>query len=287
MSYSIEVLRVISTFFIVVFHTNPIAGKQFFYSGLIYFVLVSIYLNFKTVPKKQYLYIYFTRLILPWFVWCAMYAVGNKYIHGYFYTSDELNILKILRGPKTHLWYLPFIFIVLIITTVQLKKFNDLSVYRFSIFMYVLIMVTSIFWRPISLKLPEPLPQYFHIIPAVFASLAITKCVNENFIKTIIVLFSTTFFSFGFEGVFVPYFVGLTMFIIVFLYPLNLQTPFKQISFLSKQSMGIYLVHPAFLHFLDSLKIYLGWYFPVAVYLCSFFFICGVKKLVPSADKIC
>lgn len=286
MSYSIEIFRVLCTFFIVQFHTNPIFGKQFFYSGLIFFVFVSIYLNLKKKEQGLYLKNNFNRLIVPWIIWCFIYAVGNKVIHGYFFTVDEIDLFTLLRGSKTHLWYLPFMFTILVIVNSQ-RKTDDLIVVISCLLLYIFMMFLTPIWRQFSVNLPEPFPQYFHILPAVFASLAISKSSKENIPVVITALLISTFFSINFKGIFVPYLTGLIMFSFVLTFPFFSLKKHVWVDLFSKQSMGIYLIHPAFIHFFDSIKISVGWCFPFLIYFSSFVFIIGVKRFIPYANKAC
>lgn len=289
MNYAIEILRIVSTFFIVAYHTNPICGKLFFYGGLIFFICTAIYMNASKSDVDTYSVIKksFHRLFVPWLLWSLIFAVGNYINRGCFFCVKNFDFLTAVRGPQVHLWYLPFIFIVLIFGKLFIDKIEKFKLLIICIFMYATMMLTVDLWRPISLRMTEPLPQYFHALPAVFAGFAIVNS-SKRFIKFCsLILLILTSFSSTFKGVLIPYITGLFIFCFAINFPYLPKKNITFIDFFSRQSMGIYLIHPIYIHLLSNQKNNLDYFFPIIVYLVSLLTILFFKKFVPFSNKFC
>ena len=78
----VELLRLLSTFGIVWFHSGTTA-KEFAYSGLVVFLVLSMYLGGKHgSADKQTFRRRVERLIIPWLFWCVIYAGLNVFRGG-------------------------------------------------------------------------------------------------------------------------------------------------------------------------------------------------------------
>lgn len=105
----IELLRVVSAFAIVWFHCG-VPGSYTAHSGLMVFAILSVFFASKTKSVAERA----RRLLVPWLIWDLFYA-GLNIARGHpafpFYRGP---VAVVLGGSMFHLWYLPFIFIVLI-----------------------------------------------------------------------------------------------------------------------------------------------------------------------------
>ena len=163
----IEVLRIISAFAIVCYHSRI----HFCLFGLIIFLIVSAMFSGDGQGLQSSVNKRFMRIMYPWIFWSLTYGVRRITDGGQFYDLSNGVIAGILSSPSIHLWYLPYMFVILVVTD-QIKLY--VSTTKFSIACGVLSAATlllSKFWRDPSLTYGYPWAQYIHGASAAFFGL--------------------------------------------------------------------------------------------------------------------
>lgn len=156
---SIEIIRIISAFGIVYFHSGLTPFKDVAYSGLIVFVIISLY--FLDFTKENLFSQKTERLLIPYIFWFIFYGLFSLYKGGSIFPENYNIIQIILCSPSIHLWFLPFLLIIFLSIS-QIKKRIGLL----SWIIAIVLLLTSPLWR--KFDLPDPLGQYLHVLPAVF-----------------------------------------------------------------------------------------------------------------------
>lgn len=269
MRSDIELLRIISAFGIVWFHSGVLEGKEIAYSGLIFFVIVSVFFSLES-KKTPSIKVSSKKLLLPCVTWSLVYYFAYSTIdssHSLF--TDNL-FLNILSTPSIHLWYLPFSFVVtLIVTTFKFSITRISSTFILSIIL-PLIFISSPYWR--ELVTPNPLPQYLHAIPAIIIGCLFhtLKKGNEKIhcmlISCSLIISIYILFMVNLTGLTITYFLG-----VIICLPLLLKSSLfvnENINKLSKLTFGIYLVHILPLALFNRIGMD-GWLLPTLTFFTS------------------
>lgn len=245
----IELLRIVSAFGIVWFHSQSI-GHEVSYGSLIFFLLLSTYLaGLCTQPPADFVGRRAKRLLLPWGWWFLIYGLVNLWGGRPLIPPNDEILLSILAGPSIHLWYLPFMFGCLIIFDV-LRMLIRISWLAYgSVALAIVLLLTTSFWRLNALQMGAPVAQYAQALPAVLIGVFFSRFdALHGLAKWVIVLliFSAAAYAVSAEGVGIPYLVGISagLFLIV---PQNILTSIKIPSSVSQCMLGVYLVHPIIL----------------------------------------
>lgn len=283
----VEVLRIFSAFLIVWYHSEISWGNELSYSGLIVFVFLSAY--YSTKSKKVGLRIYnrSLRFLVPWIFWSVVYGFGNVFFGKSFFRFSDNLFEQLLVGNYFHLWYLPFIYFILIILDVLRGLGHDRLIGGFVYFVSLMYFILAEYWRPFSLGLTLPLPQYFHAIGAVFIGFYWGVFSRDGYglwqvIGILILLFVISLNAY-INGVGIPYAVGVVLVIAV----LSMRVEFEKIEklkVLSDCAFGIYLIHPMFLHIVGSLR-FGGVSVPILTFSLSFLFIYFFRNYFPAFSR--
>lgn len=286
LNYNLEILRIIGAFGIVWFHSGQeLWGRRIGYSGLIIFVLISIYLLTPKIKEDIHHIIYkkTNRLVLPWICWFFIYGIINISTSKSFLPHYGNILSDILAGPRMHLWYLPFLFIAstTIIYYNYLLKTNKQII---TVTLSIILLLTTPLWRPLSLDLGMPWAQWFHAVPAVFIGLSIAY-INVNFIYAVIIAsISIWLIVIGQYGVGIPYLVGCMLFIFSISLK-NYAIKSEIIPKISDSTYGIYLVHPLIYSVENRLGFQENLMLPVVTFLVSLLVIIIIRK-IPLVNKI-
>jgi len=164
MKLEIEIFRILSAFGIVWFHSGVDIGREIAYGALIFFVIVSIY--FATISKRNHsISERIKRLLVPYLFWSLFYGAILLLTEGYLFPKDYNLFSKIFASPSIHLWFLPFIFISLIVIdyfkSALSKEWVVTTIGSVAIFSILLAPI----WREFDYLIP--LGQYAHAFPAV------------------------------------------------------------------------------------------------------------------------
>lgn len=245
LNYNIEFLRVLAVFGIIWFHSpHQLNGKVIAYSGLIIFILISVYYLKKEkgrihqlIKKKA------NRLIKPWAFWFLIYGILNLFSSKSF--LPESTISAVLAGTKIHLWFLPFLFIVSVtFIIVQRTRINSIFADHFILIISIITLIAAPIWR---VDIERPWAQWFHAVPAVFIGITIS---NQNHFhkfmycaySVCIILISLLLIYMNLSGVGVPYLIGFILFNLGLKIKKNIRI--NSLLKMSKATFGIYLIHP-------------------------------------------
>lgn len=163
---AIEALRIVSAYGIVAFHS----GARFHdlaNSGLIVFLILApvadLGFNWHRVRSVSRLALI---MLVPWAFWLIAYGLRNILMHRGFFSSLD-PITGLLFGTSGHLWFLPFIFIVLVLTNAIKQRMDPRVLFWAATVAAIGLLVTVTVWRAPSLTWPLPLPQWMHASPAI------------------------------------------------------------------------------------------------------------------------
>lgn len=110
---SIELLRILGAFGIVMFHLNS-PGASIGYGALPMFIYLSVFFALNQgarQPWKAFVQTRLNRLLVPWAFWSLVFLglkIAQAQIEGRPIRS-EFNWWHLATGPAIHLWFLPFI----------------------------------------------------------------------------------------------------------------------------------------------------------------------------------
>lgn len=169
---SVEILRIIAAFGILAYHSGaPFHDAA--YAGLVCFLLLSpavdaLY-NWDRVRSLRSLAI---TLLVPWLFWFAVYGAANFLARKpVFVTTEPFG--AIAMGTSQHLWFMPFMFLVLV-GLGRLKLISSPAfVFWGSAVLGAILLASVSWWRPLSLTWPLPLPQWMHAGAAVLVGLSV------------------------------------------------------------------------------------------------------------------
>ena len=284
MRADVELFRIIAAFGVVWFHTTLDVYRSIAYGGLIYFVILSSY--FSMVSHRQYtLFDRVQRIIFPYFFWFVFYFCflffANKSIN-----PKNLSLISyIVTSPSVHLWFLPFVFMVLCYIDV-IKKVMDNNnksiVCIFSALFSVMLIVASPIWRTYSL--PVPLAQYVHVIAAVFIGifLSCSHEVSKSVVLSLILMLISSMLWVIYlnqPAIGVSYLVGFIPCILL-LAKESLFGKSPLILFIASMSFGVYLVHMFWVMILRYFDV-IGVALPITSFLLSILCVWMIKRYLP------
>lgn len=173
--YDIELIRILSSFGIVYFHSQVNFGRQVAYAGLVCFVIISAWLS---VSDKNVLLVdRAERLLLPFVFWYIIYAI-IKIIKGNSVFPENYKIYSmILASPSIHLWYLPFIFLSLSLISLVRRSCDNSQIGLYAGGASIFLLMTSPFWR--SFPYSPPFIEWIHATPALLIGIFLGYF-NEN-----------------------------------------------------------------------------------------------------------
>lgn len=293
---NVEMLRVISAFGIVWFHSNGVIGVNIAYSGLAVFIMLSFaYLVMKTGKRTlgEVVLNRFNRLIVPWIIWSSIYLVLNI-VKSQIKGEEGIGRLGygvLITGTSIHLWYLPFAFIFTIIIDQYLKitsKFRDEIKLTIN---SILIVVSFVLGKGIlqAEHINIPFPQWAWGIPAVFIGTTIGLiCLIKGKKKYIysgvliaLVMLVGTIVSTKQHQLNVPYGIAILLTILSLMISDDSQSKaWDVVKHLATMTFGVYLIHPLISSLLHAITLnqipkYL---IPIIVFVISIICVSLMKK---------
>ncbi|WP_252257619.1 hypothetical protein [Erythrobacter aurantius] len=221
---NIELVRIASALGIVLFHSGA-PGAAIGYSGLIAFTALSTYFANSDATKLA------KRVLVPWLFWSIFYFAWRFAADGNPFHDGLTPLQSALYG--THLWFLPFIFVVNVVVSKLRSEHLPLVC---SLLAFAFLAATP-WWREIQLSFDPPLIQFLHAIPA--ALLGIAFRTRAGIAISALGLGVCMFWQIG--GVSLPYALGGGAVMAAILLPrisLNVEN-------VSACMLGVYLVHIA------------------------------------------
>ncbi|MFG1275743.1 acyltransferase family protein [Xanthobacter flavus] len=242
----LEMLRIVAAYGIVAYHAKtPL--HDLVYSGLIIFLvlspLVDIHYRWKNPRSAAQLA---NVLLIPWFFWSMIYALINIVTNRPMIVTGDL-VTGILYGTSPHLWFLPYIFVVLASVN-TLKKANrpDL-VFWASLSLGIALLLTADLWSPVLLNCAPPFAQWIHAVPPTLIGIAIGAMYKLRLGPAIIcVLVPLALVFLGFQevaGVSIPYVIGILSVMFLFYFGIYWNPHLWNIRAISELTMGVYLSH--------------------------------------------
>lgn len=274
MKLEIEVFRIFSAFGIVWFHSGLHTGRQFAYGGLIYFIIISIFFTLKS-KNPQRLSKRFKKLILPFILWTLFYGFINFLFNRTIFPDGFEGISIILTTTSIHLWYLPFVFILLIILDCFKLYFSRISlIYLFGVSAIILLYISPI-WRNIDFIIP--FAQYAHALPAAFIGIFISSKIHTKLWFLIMFGIVTSLFR-NFHDIGITYISGLLPCIFLFVGH-EIKKPDSIIFKISSATFGVYLLHPFILNVLKHIGVEYFW-LPIFAFFISLAIILIAKFVI-------
>ena len=246
---AIEALRIIATFAIVAFH-EKVAFSDVVYSGLIVFLILSpmldIHYNWDRVRSVKVLA---ERLLMPWAFWMLIYAAINV-VRGNSIIMKGEGVSGLLYGTSSHLWFLPFIFLVLVALNVWKQWINQKILFWASAVCAVVFLANAAAWQGLVLSLPPPFAQWLHAAPAVLIGI-VFGLVGRNWPPAVAALAALAIallllISNALPGLSFPYAIGVISVAAVVMWGPRLW-PGWDVQPIADCMLGVYLSHMAWL----------------------------------------
>ncbi len=246
----IEWLRLVAAFGIVAYHDN-VPGRDLAYSGLMVFLILSTFVDLHfNWERKRPLPRLASAILLPWLFWCVVYAAVNEAAGRPVFR--EIGFLRgVLFGPSYHLWFLPFIFLVLAVVQQAKNRVSPIFLFYISIISALALLLTAANWRPASFEWGDPWAQWAHSAAGIFLGIAVGLATRVRMgvaviVATVVIMVANALLH-PVEGVSLPYAIGMSAVVIVAWVPLGSRQPSFDVQPVSRCMMGVYLVHPLFL----------------------------------------
>lgn len=266
-----ELLRVLASISIVYFHAAPVIDKirRYSYAGIIIFLLISITLLFRdnknNLSLSQHAVKKAVRLIYPFLAWSAFYFIVSVYTTGFDTTVNTLSFESLFWGTYYHLWYLPYLYLLSILSYF-VKDFLSVSLAKKSSLYFSLFLGVLVFFIQALLiscfDISPPWIQWLSSFPCFFLGIAVGKSLKrseilQNPIVPIIpivvavasILSLLKLDSDTAQMYSISYGIGISVFYLSF-FLRNIH--WKLINFLSGLTLGVYLIHPVVILFVLS-----------------------------------
>lgn len=274
----VEALRLLSALGIVWFHTR-VAGAEVGYSGLVFFLIATVYFggNAKTIKQRA------LRLLVPWALWMIFYGAINFATGKPLVAYADGFVSKLLWGTANHLWFLPFSFVALILFDRIRRTVMDAPLAFVCGALAVLQLATAPWWREPSFSLGFPWSTFVHATPALllgvfFGGFRSIESPARFVVLVAAIVASAATVSIPDQGL--PYLFGILAACLLLLRPVGALQKFH-ISALSKLSLGIYLIHPFLLDVCLKLGVHLGILQPLMVFVGSAVLVWMMQRLLP------
>ncbi len=269
---NLELLRIFASIGVVFFHLSNVLGFSFYkygYTGLIVFLLISTTLLFIKDKSEEDFLIYAqkkaNRLLLPFLGWSIFYLAILIYMDGIRQTINNSSISTLFAGTYYHLWYLPFIFLISILSYwlnehpagKKIKSLTLESLLLLSIISFFLqSMVTSVF------DFPSPWQQWITSIPTIFLGLSIAQSIKvrnkyrnpiaskipiQFALGTLVLLMAHRlgFHKLADNNMYaLSYLFGVLAFYFSFFVKPSTSRSINSINSVSSLTLGVYLIHP-------------------------------------------
>lgn len=239
---NVEVLRILAAFGIVLFHAGG-DYAQIGYSGLVIFLFLAPFFDACEWDRRRNIMSLALRLLLPWAAFMVLYGALNFLTKGWIISPDLQVWEAILYGTSPHLWFLPFIFVVLCAVALgkQLSAPNQVAIA--AIFGLLAMTILTAQWRAAGSAAGPPLAQWLHALPAVLAGVALGAATAGRKLLWLSVLSILLVAAIAIiqqdPGFAVPYGLALPLVLLAIYLP---QVKFS-VEKLSRSMMGVYLVH--------------------------------------------
>jgi peptidoglycan/LPS O-acetylase OafA/YrhL len=170
---TLDYARLIAALGIVLFHTGA-PGASLGYAALPFFLMLLMLLGVTGLDRgfRDFAATRARRLLVPWLGWSAVYG-GLKLAEVALTPrslGDEFASWMLLTGPAIHLWFLPFAFVVGLLTWPLARVMRDRPLTAGTVLAAAALAMHG--WRQ-GTALPVPAAQWAYALPAVLLGLGI------------------------------------------------------------------------------------------------------------------
>lgn len=283
----IEILRILSAFAIVWFHSGALGG-ELFYGGLVAFLVLSFCMaGYSKSRHSDYVSRYAKRLLIPWFAWFLIYGGINILIGKAFIPLGNGIFAGIFAGPSIHLWYLPFVFTCLVLFHILRRYISPSVMASVSAICGIVILVTVPVWRTDSVIMGYPFAQYAHALAAVFLGIFFACLrVTSGSLLLLLLIFAASVSAVSWPGIGIPYLVGIVAGCI-FIFPCGGRLSVFNVEVVSQHMFGVYLIHPIFLRILKKINFNYWMFVPIVSFVLSIVAVYIIKKFLPRIARFC
>ena len=284
----IEALRLLGCLGIVWYHALATPGHQVAYGALVLFIVLSVVLGLPArgaTNAGELLGIAgrrARRLLLPWAVWCVLYALLNRAMGRPVVDLRHGWMAGWLTGPSAHLWYLPFMCAALCLLLGLQGRVGRRGLALGGGLAAAVLLAATPLWRPASLQAGFPVALYLHALPAVAVGAWLagrtTLTPRENRLLALAVLTAAAGVL-PWPGVGLPYLVGLGVVGAALVWPVTVLQRWN-VARWAEASFGIYLVHMMVLEALRAVPVG-GRKLPLLVFLVSLVLVRTGRALAP------
>lgn len=279
----IELLRVLSAFGIVWYHTASV-GRDVAYSGLIAFLIISMYFAAQSGSPPKSVARRARILLVPWLAWCLFYGLLNLALHKPFLSLEHGWVAGLLVGTSIHLWYLPFIFLCIVLFDQIRDKVTQYTLSYACLVLAALTLALCSVWRGPSLAFDYPYAQYAHAMDGVLLGVFFANCSALSrpacALAIGLVLVLITVFALPLPGVGVPYLLGVSGAALTLLLPWERYIKFD-VRWLSECTLGIYLSHIFWMKLFKKFLPMPDMLMPFVVFIVSALGVWLLKKSAP------
>ena len=241
---AIEGLRVLAAFAIVAFHAQG-EGYRWFYSGLVVFLFLSAMFAMAPASRERRPRELALRLLVPFAFWSVVYGALNLALGRPLFVQDHPASI-LLAGTSFHLWFLPFIALVLAVLGVLRKIGRPALVCVALAFAGGTLLASAPLWFEHIWQFAIPFPQWLRALPAVLLGAATGLLVQSGSARQAALLAMIAGVALSLlaplDGFTLPYALGLGVTALAVAAPRIVSRGFN-LQPLSDNMLGVYCVH--------------------------------------------
>ena len=228
------------------------------------------------------------RLLTIWLAWYGIYLLVSVLLGKFDKRLTDSFGAMLLVGPAIHLWYLPFLAAILLMSTKLALIISRPALLVLAGAAYALAMVLVDGWRAASMGLGVPWAQYVHALPAIIVGMLFAGLKPRELstrVSFVVFALAATIPAWSVEGVGVTYFCGVLLATPILLGWQSGQLV-DRISSLSKYMLGIYLIHPLVIRFVRRAMDVDGILLAVPVFLVSLAIVAALYQRAPRLARL-
>ena len=186
------------------------------------------------------------RFLLPWSVWFVFYALFNAITHRPILPWQDGILGAVLAGPSIHLWYMPFMFLFLIVFDAVRRHVPGSIVFAGSAVLAMGFLALTPEWREPSMRAGAPVAQYAQALSGALIGSFLagyTRLPRWSVLALLAGLVAAESLALRYDGVGEPYLIGTAVGVVLASQVLRrrLTANFEP---LARCTLGIYFLHP-------------------------------------------
>lgn len=264
---AIETLRIVAALSVVIFHSR-VAGTSF--GGMSAFIAITMLFEAGVLyTRPAAIGTLSMKLLIPWAFWFAAYSLLSLVLNRPADLPHSNFVQWLLVGPAWHLWYLPFLFAVLVALRLTRQVIEQCTM-RVAATAATLVLIAMLsIWQPAHAAAAPPIGQYMAALPAVLIGIVVGASIGDRSGRAIFLALGGLIAAsiLGFESLAPAAITGILLVIGLHLGP-QLPPQFD-VQWLSSKMLGVYLIHPLFLHLFYKPLVGYGLLYPLAAFAAS------------------